>query len=84
MDLREIGWRLWTGFIWLRITTIGWLLWIRQWAFGFHKMLEISWVAERLLTSHEVLGSMEWVNEFVSWLVDWLASQSVGYNAFLC
>jgi hypothetical protein len=26
MDLREIGWRLWTGFIWLRITTIGWLL----------------------------------------------------------
>jgi len=27
MDLNEIGWKLWTGFIWLRIGTNGKLLW---------------------------------------------------------
>jgi hypothetical protein len=26
MDLGEIGWKVWTGFIWLRIGTIGRLL----------------------------------------------------------
>jgi hypothetical protein len=26
LDLREIGWRLWTGFIWLRIRTSSGLL----------------------------------------------------------
>jgi hypothetical protein len=26
MDLREIGWRVWSGFIWLRIGTVGGLL----------------------------------------------------------
>jgi hypothetical protein len=26
MDLREIGWRVWLGFIWLRIETSGMLL----------------------------------------------------------
>jgi hypothetical protein len=26
MDLREMGWMLWTGFMWLRIGTIGGLL----------------------------------------------------------
>jgi hypothetical protein len=26
MDLREIGWGLWSGFIWLRIGTVGGLL----------------------------------------------------------
>jgi hypothetical protein len=23
MDLREVGWRVWTGFIWLRVGTSG-------------------------------------------------------------
>jgi hypothetical protein len=26
MDLREIGWGVWSGFTWLRIGTVGWLL----------------------------------------------------------
>jgi hypothetical protein len=26
MDLREIGWGVWSGFTWLRIGTGGWLL----------------------------------------------------------
>jgi hypothetical protein len=26
IDLREIGWIVWTGSIWLRIGTSGWLL----------------------------------------------------------
>jgi hypothetical protein len=29
MDLREIGWKVWTGCIWLRIGTSGGLLWTR-------------------------------------------------------
>jgi hypothetical protein len=26
MDLREIGWEVWSGITWLRIGTVGWLL----------------------------------------------------------
>jgi hypothetical protein len=26
MDIREIGWGLWSGFMWLRIGTDGWIL----------------------------------------------------------
>jgi hypothetical protein len=29
MDLRELGWGVWSGFIWLRIGTVGGLLLIR-------------------------------------------------------
>jgi hypothetical protein len=29
MDLREIGWRVWSGFSWLRIGIVGGLLWMR-------------------------------------------------------
>jgi hypothetical protein len=29
MDLRDIGWSIWTGSIWLRIGTSGGLLWTR-------------------------------------------------------
>jgi hypothetical protein len=35
MDLREIGWGMWIGFIWLRIGTGDELLWRRWWTFGF-------------------------------------------------
>jgi hypothetical protein len=35
MDLREIGWGGWSGFTWLRIGTVGGLLWMRWWTFGF-------------------------------------------------
>jgi hypothetical protein len=35
--LRKWGAKVWTGFIWLRIGTIGKLSWIGSWAFGFHK-----------------------------------------------
>jgi hypothetical protein len=35
MDLREIRWGVWSGFTWLRIGTVGGLLWMRWWTFGF-------------------------------------------------
>jgi hypothetical protein len=35
MDLREIGWGVWSGFVRLRIGTVGGLLWMRWWTFGF-------------------------------------------------
>jgi hypothetical protein len=35
----------------------GELLWIRQWIFGFHKRQRISWLAERLLASQELVNS---------------------------
>jgi hypothetical protein len=38
MDLGEIGWGwggVWSGFTWLRLGTVGGLLWIRWWTFGF-------------------------------------------------
>jgi hypothetical protein len=49
----------WTGSIWLRIGTGGELLWMRLWTFGFHKIREISWVAQDVLASQEGLCSME-------------------------
>jgi hypothetical protein len=41
---------MWIGFIWLSIGTGGELLGTRWWAFGFHKMRGISWLAERTLS----------------------------------
>jgi hypothetical protein len=35
MDLEEIGWGVWSGFTWLRIGTVGGLLWMRWWTFVF-------------------------------------------------
>jgi hypothetical protein len=35
MDLREIGWGVWSGFTWLRIGIFGGLLWMWWWTFGF-------------------------------------------------
>jgi hypothetical protein len=36
MDLKENGWGgVWSGFTWLRIGTVGGLLWLRWWTFGF-------------------------------------------------
>jgi hypothetical protein len=29
MDLREVGWGVWSGFSWLSIGTVGGLLWMR-------------------------------------------------------
>jgi hypothetical protein len=43
---------------WLRIGTIGGLLWTRWWTFGFHKMLGSSWVAAQLAASQEGLSSV--------------------------
>jgi hypothetical protein len=62
MDLWEVGWGVQTGLIWLRIGTGGGLLCIRLWTFGFHKMREISWVAQDILASQEGLCSMELVS----------------------
>jgi hypothetical protein len=57
----------WTGLIWLRIETSGWLLWTRQWTFGFHKMLGNSWVAVQTAASQEGLSSMELVTPGHYW-----------------
>jgi hypothetical protein len=57
-----------TGFIWLRIGTIGGLFWTRYWTFGFYKMFGIYWVAERLVASLKRLGSMDLVNN-IRWRV---------------
>jgi hypothetical protein len=35
MDLREIGWDVWSGYSCLRIGTDGGLLWVWWWTFGF-------------------------------------------------
>jgi hypothetical protein len=35
VDLREIGWGVWSGFICLRIGTVGGMLWMRWWTLGF-------------------------------------------------
>jgi hypothetical protein len=37
----------------------GWLLWTQQWTFLFHKRRVISWLAELLLASEELLCSMQ-------------------------
>jgi hypothetical protein len=39
---------LWTGFIWLRTKSRGWLLWTRQCSFGLHERRGVSWPAEWL------------------------------------
>jgi hypothetical protein len=49
----------WTGFIWLRIRTNDMLLWVQHLIFGFHKMLGISWLAEKMFASQYKLCSME-------------------------
>jgi hypothetical protein len=63
MDLREVRWGAWTGSIWLRIGTVGELLWMRLWTFEFHKMRGNSWVAQDVLPSQEALCSMEQVSK---------------------
>jgi hypothetical protein len=63
MDIRGVGWEgAWSGTIWLRIGTGDGLFWMRWWAFEFHKMRGISWVAEDLLAFEEGLCSMELVH----------------------
>jgi hypothetical protein len=52
---------VWTGLIWRRIGTSGRLLLTWYWTFGFHEMLENSWVVEWLVTS-QGLSSMELIS----------------------
>jgi hypothetical protein len=45
-------------------------MWIRQWTFGFHKLLASSWVAAQLTASQEGLSTMKFATEFISlWAV---------------
>jgi hypothetical protein len=55
MDLREIGW---SGMDWIDLART------RKWTFGFHKMLQSVWVAERLAASQEGLSSMRLARSF--------------------
>jgi hypothetical protein len=57
---RDLG-VVWTGSVWLRIGTGGELLWIRNWTFGFRKMLGSYRVSKQLGVSRVVLSSMELV-----------------------
>jgi len=43
--------RMCTGNIWLRMGTVSRLLWSRQWISWTYKMLEITWLAEEILSS---------------------------------
>jgi hypothetical protein len=42
MDLTEMGWGMWTGFVWLRVGTSSGFLLKRRKEADFHKMLGIS------------------------------------------
>jgi hypothetical protein len=59
IDLREIRWYrvVWTRFIWLKIGNNGGLLWMRQWTFGFYRILRNSSTSAQLVASLEELGS---------------------------
>jgi hypothetical protein len=63
--VKKLSWRDrmgWIGLIWLRVGAGGGLLWTRYWTFGFHKILESSWVAAQLAGFQEGLSSMSsWV-----------------------
>jgi hypothetical protein len=54
MDVGEIGWGMWSGFTWLRIGTVGGLLWMRWWTFGFWR--------------HRVSQSVSQFVQYISWL----------------
>jgi hypothetical protein len=49
MDLKEVEWKIWTGFIWHGVGTSGWLSWARWWTFAYYNMLGISRSAGDLL-----------------------------------
>jgi hypothetical protein len=69
--------------LWIQILQVlgcGGLLWTRQWAIGFRKMLRNAWVAERLAASQDGLRSIE----LVSWLWnDSLISEVPWFKAFV-
>jgi hypothetical protein len=43
MDLEEVRWEAWTGFVWLTMGTGGGRVWMWQWNFGFPDKFLISW-----------------------------------------
>jgi hypothetical protein len=59
MNLQDVGWREWSGLVWLRTGTGGRHLWMRRRIFGFHKMKGISSLDEDQLASQEGLYIME-------------------------
>jgi len=58
MDLQEVEWEAWIGFIWLRIGTGG-----GNETSGFRTMRRISWLTENLLASEQDLCSIYLANE---------------------
>jgi hypothetical protein len=66
MNLREIGWGVWSGFTWLRIGIFVGLLWMRWWTFGFRRH-EVS--SEQIACKYSVcwcmyVGPWRW-NQYV-------------------
>jgi hypothetical protein len=67
MYILEMGWG---GVVWValaRIGTIGELLWMQLWTFGFNKMLGNYQVARQLVASRVVPSSIELVSKLMLW-----------------
>jgi hypothetical protein len=65
MDLVEKVMKSLDSIIWLKIGPSDGVLWIRLWAFGFHKRWEICKLSERLSPSQEPFWSKERIRYFV-------------------
>jgi hypothetical protein len=86
MDLREVGWGVWSGFTWLRIGITGGLLWMRWWNFGFwphevsyYKMLFCDPYSSFTSSVHSQLTNKEWKLEVVVPIFEKDSSALVGY-----
>lgn len=51
-------WKMWIGFIWLRIRTSFRVLWTWCWTLGLHKVQDVSWLEEEMWASKKQLLSM--------------------------
>jgi hypothetical protein len=52
---------LWTGLVWLRIGTVGELLWTRWWNCGFHRMLGITEWLHKLWPLERYSAAQNWL-----------------------
>jgi hypothetical protein len=71
MDLRRLVGGVWSGFTWLRIGTVGELLWMRWWTFGFwgHGVSYIHWWRESSGTSFVISECLFVINIMLLFLL---------------
>lgn len=79
---KEYGWKMLTGFIWLRIRTIFRVLWTWYWTLGLHKVQDVSWLEKELLASKIQLLSMNLI--ICSMVFQVTNSANDDYNTFRC